>query len=114
VVWVAALALTTMPLAGLAIFPANNVVLILPMVLVISLIWERWPRGRLVAVTLVLLAFFVAPYYLYIETVLAYNPFYTELLSVLPSVVMIIALYWMRWWVVHSPRIWADRIGTIR
>jgi hypothetical protein len=114
VVWVASLALASMPLAGLAIFPANNVALILPMVLVISLIWERWPRGRLVAVTLMLLAFFVAPYYLYIETVLVYNPFYTELLSVLPSVVMILALYWMRWWVVHTPRIWADRIGTFR
>src|SRR5512139_2868250 len=114
VVWVASLALTAMPLAGLPMFPANYVVLILPLVLVISLVWERWPRGRLVAVTLLLLAFLIAPYYLYIETVLAYNPFYTELLSVLPSVVMIVALYWMRWWVVHSPRIWADRIGTFR
>jgi hypothetical protein len=33
---------------------------------------------------------------------------------VLPSVVMIVALYWMRWWVVHSPRIWADHIETFR
>jgi len=113
-VWVASLALAAMPLAGLAIFPANYVVLILPMVLVVSLIWERWPRGRLIAMTLILLLFIVAPYYLYTETVLAYNPFYTELLSVLPSVLMIIALYWMRWWVVHSPRIWADRIGNLR
>jgi hypothetical protein len=114
VVWVASLALAAMPLMGLPIFPANFVVLILPLVLVISLVWERWPRGRFIAVTLILLAFFVAPYYLYIETVLVYNPFYTELLSVLPSVVMIIVLYWMRWWVVHSPRIWADRAGAFR
>jgi hypothetical protein len=114
VVWVASLALAAMPLTGLSIFPANFVVLILPLVLVTSLVWERWPRGRLVAVTLILLAFLVAPYYLYVETVLEYNPLYTELLSVLPSAVMIIALYWMRWWVVHSPRIWADRVGTFR
>jgi hypothetical protein len=114
VVWVASLALAAMPLTGLSIFPANFVVLILPLVLVTSLVWERWPRGRLVAVTLILLAFLVAPYYLYVETVLEYNPLFTELLSVLPSAVMIIALYWMRWWVVHSPRIWADRVGTFR
>jgi hypothetical protein len=114
VVWVASLALAAMPLAGLPIFSANYVILILPLVLVISLVWERWPRGRLVALVLILLAFIVAPYYLYIQTVLVYNPLYTQLLSVLPSVVMIIALYWMRWWVVHSPRIWADRIGTFR
>lgn len=114
VVWVAALALAVMPLAGLAIFPANDVVLILPLVLVISLIWERWPRTRLIGVLIVLLAFTVIPYYLYHQTVLVYAPFYTELLNVLPSVGMIIALYWMRWWVVHSPRIWADQIGSFR
>ena len=114
VVWVAALALAAMPLAGLAIFPANYVVLILPMVLVMSLIWERWPRTRLIGVLVILLAFFAAPFYLYYETVIVYNPFYTELLSVLPSAAMIIALYWMRWWVIHSPRIWADRIGNFR
>jgi hypothetical protein len=114
VVWVASLALAAMPLAGLPIFSANYVILILPLVLVISLVWERWPRGRLVALALILLAFIVAPYYLYAEIVLVYNPLFTQLLSTLPSVVMMIALYWMRWWVVHSPRIWADRIGTFR
>ena len=113
-VWVASLALAAMPLAGLAIFPANYVVLILPMVLVVSLIWERWPRGRLIAMLLILLVFYVAPYYLYTETVIAYNPFYTEILSVLPSVLMIIALYWMRWWVVHAPLTWSDQLGVLR
>jgi hypothetical protein len=114
VAWVAALALAAMPLTGLAIFPANYVTLILPMVLVISLIWERWPRTRYIGVILVLLAFFAGPYYFYYQTVIVYSPLYTGLLSVLPSVVMIIALYWMRWWVVHSPRIWADHIGNFR
>jgi hypothetical protein len=114
VVWVAALALAAMPLAGLAIFPSNYVVLILPMVLVICLIWERWPRTRLLSVAFFFLLMFLAPYYLYYETVLAYEPLYTELLYVLPSVIMVIALYWMRWWVVHSPRVWADRIGNPR
>jgi hypothetical protein len=114
VVWVAALALAAMPLAGLAIFPANYVVLILPLVLVISLVWERWPRTRLIGLIVLLLAFFAAPFYLYYETVIVYNPLYTELLSVLPSAAMIVALYWMRWWVIHTPRIWADRIGNFR
>ncbi|MGE5377210.1 MAG: hypothetical protein ACM3XO_19315 [Bacteroidota bacterium] len=114
VVWVASLALAAMPLAGLAIFPANNVVLILPLVLVTSLIWERWPRTRLIAVILLFLAMIAVPYYLYYQTLVAYEPFYTELLYVIPSVVMVVALYWMRWWVVHAPRVWADRIGNPR
>ena len=114
VVWVAALALAAMPLAGLAIFPANYVVLILPLILVISLIWERWPRTRLIGVVIVLSSFLLVPYYLYYQTVLVYSPYYNELLYALPSFTMIIALYWMRRWAVHVPRIWADRIGNFR
>jgi len=114
VVWVAALALAAMPLTGLTIFSANQVVLILPLVLVISLIWERWSRTRWVMVVLILSIAFVVPYYLYYQTVLIYAPFYTELLTALPSMFMIVMLYWMRWWVVHSPRVWADWIGNRR
>lgn len=113
-VWVASLALAAMPLAGLAIFPANYVVLILPLILVISLIWERWPRGRFIGVIFVLFVALLVPFYLYAETVIVYAPFYTNLLYVLPSVAMIIALYWMRWWVLHPSRIWADQIGNRR
>ena len=114
VVWVAALALAAMPLAGLAIFSANQIVLILPLVLVISLIWERWSRTRWAMVVLILSIAFAVPYYMYYQTVIVYAPFYTELLTALPSIFMIVMLYWMRWWVVHSPRVWADWIGNRR
>lgn len=113
-VWVVALALAAMPLAGLAIFPANYVILILPLVLVVSLIWERWKRRRYIVLPFILLVVFAAPFYLYYETVIIYAPFYTQLLAVLPPLAMVIALYWMRWWVVHTPRIWADQIGNRR
>lgn len=114
VVWTASLALAAMPLVGLAIFPSDQVVLLLPLILVVSLIWERWLRRRWIVVTLILPAAFLVPYGLYLYTVQVYTPFHTELLHVLPSVVMILALYWMRWWVVRSPRLWADQIGTRR
>jgi hypothetical protein len=114
VVWTASLALAAMPLTGLAIFPSNYVVLLLPLILVISLIWERWLRRRLIVVTLVFLAAFIAPFALYIQTVWEYTPFYTELLYVLPPLVTILSLYWMRWWLIHSPRVWADQIGNRR
>lgn len=114
VVWTAALALSAMPLVGLGMFPSNYVVLLLPLILVVSLVWERWLRRRLIAVILLLFAALFVPYWLYLETVVAYAPFYSELLYVLPPGIMILALYWMRWWVVHSPRIWADQIGNRR
>lgn len=111
VVWTAALALAATPLIGLAMFPSNYVVLILPLVLIIALIWERWTRIKFLVVVLVILAAWLVPFGLYVETVVRYVPLYTQLLSVVPPVATIIGLYWMRWWVLHSPRTWADKIG---
>jgi hypothetical protein len=114
VVWTASLALAAMPLVGLAMFPSNYVVLLLPLVLVISLIWERWARWRALRIALILIPAFAAPFGLYVQSLFVYAPFYTELLTVLPPVSAIVALYWMRWWVLHSPRVWADQIGFRR
>lgn len=114
VAWTASLALAAMPLVGLGMFPSNYVVLLLPLILVVSLVWERWLRRRLIAVILILFAALFVPFWLYLETVAAYSPFYSELLYVVPPAAMILALYWMRWWVVRSPRIWADQIGNRR
>lgn len=114
VVWTASLALAATPLTGLAMFSSNYVVLVLPLLLVVALVWERWPRWRFLRIGLILLAAFVVPFGLYWQTVFVYAPLYTELLTVLPPVAAILALYWMRWWVLHSPRVWADQIGLRR
>ncbi len=114
VAWVAALGLATTPLIGLAIFPSNYVVLILPLVLIVALVWERWRRRKIAVVILILMVALVLPFGLYIQTILRYAPLYTQLLSILPPVAAIIGLYWMRWWVLHSPRTWADQIGSHR
>lgn len=110
VMWAACLALAATPLAGLAIFPSNFVTLFPSLILVVALVWERWMRRRLLAVTLIIIVALAVPYALYLQTVIVYAPLYTQILSVLPPVATILALYWMRWWVVHSPRTWADQI----
>jgi hypothetical protein len=111
VFWTGTLALAAMPLTGLAIFPSNFVVLLPSLILILALVWERWPRWRLLRIVLVLLGIVVVPFALYLQTVYVYSPLYTDLLSVLPPVVAILGLYWMRWWAVRSPRIWAEQIG---
>jgi hypothetical protein len=114
VVWTASLALAAMPLVGLGMFSSNYVVLVLPLILIVALVWERWTRFRILRIALILLAAFVVPFGLYLQTVFVYAPLYTELLTVLPPVAAILGLYWMRWWVLHSPRVWADQIGFRR
>lgn len=111
VLWVACLALAATPLVGLAIFPSNFVVLLPSLILVVALVWERWLRRRFLVVPLIIIVALVVPFALYLQTVFVYAPLYTQILSLLPPVATIIALYWMRWWVVHSPRTWADQIG---
>jgi len=114
VVWTASLSLSATPLIGFAIFPSNHVVLILPLILILTLVWERWTRRRVFASILVFGSALLVPFGLYIRTILFYDRLYSDLLSVLPPVAIIIGLYWMRWWVIHSPRTWLDQVGVRR
>ena len=109
VFWTASLALAATPLIGLAIFLSNYVVLIPAIILVLAMIWDRWASLRAVRIAIILIPFLAVPFYLYLQTVIIYAPLYTDLLNVLPPVATILVLYWMRWWAVRTPRVWADQ-----
>jgi len=112
VVWAASLSLAATPLIGFAIFPPNHVVLVLPLILVIALIWERWHRRRVLAGALALTVAFIVPFILYIFNATTNERVYSDLLTLLPPVAAIIALYWMRWQVVRSSRPWLEQVGA--
>ena len=114
IVWAASLSLAATPLIGFAIFPSNHVVLILPLVLILTLVWERWTRSRVLMSILILSLALLVPFGMYIQSVYVYSPLYLDLLSILPPIAAIVGLYWMRWWVIHSPRTWLDQIGARR
>jgi len=112
IVWAASLSLAVTPLLGFAIFESNYVVLILPLILVIALVWERWHRRRVLASTLVLTVAFIVPFVLYIFNATTSERIYSDSLTLLPPVAAIIALYWMRWQVVRSSRTWLEQVGA--
>jgi len=114
VVWTAALSLAATPLIGMAMFPSNYVVLVLPFVLILALVWERWKRYRGFFSFLLFLLVLVIPYALYIRTVLVYDPLIGDVLAVLPPIAAIAGLYWMRWWVLHAPLTWSDQLSGVR
>jgi hypothetical protein len=114
VVWTAALSLSATPLMGMAMFPSNYVVLILPFILILALVWERWKRYQVIRNLLIFLLVLIIPFALYIRTVLVYDPLITDLLAVLPPIAAIAGLYWMRWWVLHAPLTWSDQLGVRR
>ncbi len=112
IVWAASLSLAVTPLLGFAIFESNYVVLILPLVLVLALVWERWHRRRILASVLVLGTAFAAPYLLNILQINYIERMYSDLLTLLPPITAIIALYWMRWQVTRASRPWLEQVGA--
>jgi glycosyl transferase family 87 len=114
VVWTAALSLAVTPFIGMAIFPANYVVLILPFVLILALVWERWKRYRGFYSALIFILVLLIPFALYIRIVLVYDPLVTDILTILPPIAAVAGLYWMRWWVLHAPLTWSDQLGVRR
>ena len=114
IVWTASLSLAATPLMGFAIFPSNYVVLILPLVLILALVWERWIRNRVFASGIILSLAFWVPFGIYFRGIMFQDRLYSDLLKVIPPVATIIGLYWMRWWVLRSPRVWMDQIGDRR
>ncbi|MFN8428201.1 MAG: hypothetical protein U0X87_18330 [Anaerolineales bacterium] len=113
IVWAASLSLAVTPLLGFAIFESNYVVLILPFFLALALAWERWRRRRVFITVLVLGTAFIVPYIFYAIQMSEPQRIYSDLLTLLPPIAAIIALYWMRWQVVRSSRPWLEQVGAI-
>ena len=114
VAWTASLSLAATPLMGFAIFPSNHVVLTLPFILILTLVWERWTRHRVLVCAFILSLVLLIPYAIRFEILFAYQSLYSDLLAVLPPLAAILGLYWMRWWALHSPRTWFDQIEAHR
>lgn len=111
VVWAASLSLAATPLMGLPIFATNHVVLLVPFILVLALVWERWPRYRTLRVVLLFLLVLVIPYGLYYRVVSVYDPLTLNLISIIPPIAAILGLYWMRWWILRAPHPLFGRVG---
>jgi len=111
ILWTASLSLAATPLMGLPIFPSNHLVLLLPFILIVALVWERWQSYRTLRVLLLLLMVLLVPFGMYYRVVTVYDPLVIDLISILPPIAAILGLYWMRWWVLRSPRTLFDHTG---
>jgi len=113
VAWVAFLTLAVNPMLGFAIFPSNHVVFIPAFVLVVALAWERWVKRRMLVSALLLVIVFLFSFGLYYyQGLFTEVRLYSDLLKILPPVLTMLGLYWMRWWAIRPPRLWADQFGS--
>lgn len=110
--WVVFLGAAITPLMGLAAFPSNHVVLVPAIVLVLALAWERWRSRRLLVFALLSSLWLGVSFGLYYFTQSSTARLATDLQRFAPPLLTILGLYWMRWWAIRPPRIWADQIGV--
>jgi len=112
VTWVALLSLSLNPMMGFAIFPSNHVVLLPAFVLIVALAWERWKNRRILVTIILLVLMLIFSYGIYFQSTFTSLRLFSDLLRILPPILATVGLYWMRWWAVRPPRIWADQFGV--
>ncbi|NJN79609.1 MAG: hypothetical protein HC797_03575, partial [Anaerolineales bacterium] len=103
--WVCCLSLAISPLLGIRTEMENLAVLIIPLALIFSIVYDRWKIGTLLTIFLLLMLFFI-PWALYF-----FSPFTNltgDILYLFLPLFTVIGLYWIRWWALRPPRIWAD------
>ncbi len=101
--WTVCLTIVISQWIGIPTIPANLILLLLPLVLVAAMLSERWPRGGAWVATVGCMLLFIWEWWLYYRTVMGSSPgIQLNLLIPLP-LVLLIGLYWVRWWAV-KPR----------
>jgi len=109
VAWVAALSLALTPLVGLSTAFANFAPLIFSFFVVLPFAWERWGKHPYLVLSLFCISLFVFP--LLIRWQFAGNILLaTGLIYLILPVLVILGLYWVRWYAVRSPLTWLDGV----
>jgi hypothetical protein len=112
ILWVASLALVLNPFMGFAIFPENHVGLLPAFLLVVLLIRERWKKRQHVVGALSWMILFALSFVMYYKSLNSTDRLYDDLMRIAAPIFALICLYWMRWWAVRPPRLWADQLGA--
>ncbi len=106
--WTAALTLAATPLLGLPVELANLSLLTFPALLVFATSAERWSSVSTLLLGLWVTALTFLPWLALFQSDSLEHTTYR--LMVLSSALLILALYWLKWWAVRPPRLWLDRL----
>jgi hypothetical protein len=102
--WMSCMSLAIAPLLGFRTEMEHLSILIIPLALIFSIIYDRWKIGAALMI-LLLLILFAFPWIMYFLNPI---PFSQEILFLLLPLFTLIGLYWIRWWAIRPPRVWAD------
>lgn len=108
--WVACLCLAASPWLGFRTELENLSVLVIPLAFVFSVVYDRWRRAGAVVAFLLLLLVLLMPWALYLFALPILKSNFGDILYLFLPVFTLLGLYWIRWWAIRPPRIWADSL----
>jgi hypothetical protein len=104
--WTASLTVAATPLLGMPFVPIWLVLTFPALLLVLATMEQRWGTfGRWSAVALLCMAFF--------GLWVAFRDNIGSVFVLFYPAGLILLLYWVRWWAVRPPRLWADIISDM-
>lgn len=103
ILWVASLSVILVPFFNISVTAAIFPALFLPLALLLKITQSRWENAR----------FFIPLFFLLLLSawfIFFQSPHATEILTFALPLALLLALYWMRWWLIRPPRTWADKV----
>ncbi|NWF65556.1 MAG: hypothetical protein HXY38_14765 [Chloroflexi bacterium] len=108
--WAACLSLAAAPLLGFRSEVENLSVLVIPLAFVFAIVYDRWRRINLWLTFLLFLLATAAPWALHRFLPENLTTISNEILFLFLPIFTILGLYWIRWWAIRPPRVWADTL----
>ena len=105
--WTASLTVVVTPLLGFPTIPAWLVLTLPAVLLVISVMTQRWGLLGIVSAIVVTAGIFFGLWSAQLNGI-------NSVFILLYPLILTLLLYWVRWWAVRPPRMWADEIALRR
>jgi hypothetical protein len=103
--WTACLTIAISQWIGIATDPGNFIILFLPLVLIFSIIKERWTKGGDWIILAILTFLFIGLWILFLNSVeMGDQPQQSAVMFVPMPLFVLVGLYWIRWWVIRPTR----------
>ena len=109
--WVACLSIAAAPLLGFRTEYENLAVLVIPLAFFFSVVFDRWKRFGTALTFLLLLMVLFVPWALYLFVTPLSETISEEVIYLFLPVFTVLGLYWIRWWAIRPPRVWADSLA---
>jgi len=110
--WAASLTLVLSPWSGIQNDPGNFIIMFPALTMILALLDDRWRRsGWLVSLGLIVIIL-VGLWWIFLNTLQTVNgqPQQSPVMFFPLPALLVVLLFWVRWWAFHPPNMWFDML----